>query len=337
MNIAAPQTPSLAYLLRPQAQRSGEMQALWQWIVAEDAKDPDTSRLLTAQEGRALSARLNRRWNVDMPEMAQIEKLNLPGLGGAPSIAAEMIVPHAAKPGCILFVHGGGWAYCDLASHQRAMRLLAQEAGVRVLGIDYRLAPEHPFPAPLEDVLAGWRWLVAEAGRNEALARPLAIAGDSAGANLALSAIMRENELGRPIPHAGMLFYGVFSADLESPSYQRFSTGYGLTQEQMGRFWDWYVPGVGPDSSRFDPVVNQVAASESVLGRLPPLFLNAAGLDVLLCDTLAFAARLDAAGAVHELVIHEGVHHGFMQFSARLEEARRAFRLAGEYFRRKFA
>lgn len=337
MNITVPQRPSLTYLIRPQAGRSAEMQALWQWIVAEDAKDPDTSRQLTAQEGRALSARLTRRWNVDMPEMARIEKFSLPGLGGAPPIAAEMIVPLVARPGCILFVHGGGWAHCDMATHQRAMRLLAQEAGVPVLGINYRLAPEHPYPAPLEDVLAGWRWLVAEAGRNPALAGPLAIAGDSAGANLALSAIMRENELGRPAPHAGLLFYGIFSANLESPSYQRFATGYGLSQEQMRRFWDWYLPGSSPDAARYETIVNQVTAGEAVLAKLPPLFLNAAGLDVLLCDTLALAGRLETAGTSHELVIHEGVHHGFMQFSARLEEARRAFRLAGDYFRRTFA
>ena len=308
------------------------MQALWEWIVAEDAMDPDTSRTLIAKEGRALSARLNRRWNVDLPEMAQIEHLTLPGLAGAPAIPAEMLTPLGARPGCILFIHGGGWAYCDMATHQRAMRLLAQETATRVLGINYRLAPEHPFPAPLEDVLASWRWLVAQAGRDSRLAGPLGISGDSAGASLALSAIMRENELGRPVPHAGLLFYGVFSADLDSPSYQRFATGYGLTRETMAQFWDWYVPGTDPESPRFEKIIDQANAGEAVLARLPPLFLNAAGLDVLLCDTLALANRLAVVGAAHELVIHEGVHHGFMQFSARLEEARRAFRLAGEWW-----
>lgn len=334
MTRAQPPIPDLARLLGPDARRTEEMQALWEWIVAEDARDPDTARTLTAQEGRALSARLNWRWNVDLPDMAQIEVLNLPGLAGAPPIPAEMLTTYGAKPGCILFIHGGGWAFCDMATHQRAMRLLAQETGTRVLGIDYRLAPEYPFPAPLEDVLAAWRWLVARAGHDVALAGPLGMAGDSAGASLALSAMMRENELGRPIPHAALLFYGVFSADTDSPSYQRFATGYGLTQETMAQFWDWYVPGTGPDSARFDKVVDQVSAGEAVLARLPPLFLNAAGLDVLLCDTLALAARLEAAGTAHKLVIHEGVHHGFMQFSTRLEEARRAFRLAGEWWRK---
>ena len=337
MTIAARFKPDLTRLLSPKARRSADMEALWQWIVADDAKDPDSNRDLTAQEGRALYARLNRRWNIDLPEMAKIETLQLAGLSGAPNISAQLLTPTDAKPGCILYVHGGGWAFGDLASHQRTMRMLAQETGTRVLGIDYRCPPEHPFPAPLEDVLAGWRWLVSQSRGNPDLAGPLAIAGDSAGANLAVSCIMRENELGRAAPQAGLLFYGVFSADLDSPSYHRFSTGHGLTRERMAQFWDWYVPGSGPDSARLDPIVNQVAATESVLAKLPPLYLNAAGMDVLLCDTLAFAERLHAAGSAYELVVHEGVHHGFMQFSAKLEETRRAFKMAGSFFRRTFS
>ena len=160
----------------------------------------------------------------------------------------------------------------------------------------------------------------------------MAIAGDSAGANLALGTIMRESELKRRIPAAGLLFYGVFSSDLESPSYRRFATGYGLTQEGMANFFDHYAPGAGPDSARHETLVQPLAAGAAVLARLPPLFLNAAGLDVLLCDTLNFVQRLRHAGAAHELVLHEGVHHGFMQFTHKLEEARRAVKLAAAYF-----
>ena len=338
MKIAAYGLPDQARLLGADARRTPEMEALWQWIVADDAKDSDTGRDLDPQQARALVARLAKRWNVNLPGMASVERLSLPGLAGAPPIAADMIVPHQARVGCILYAHGGGWAFGDLDTHQRTMRMLAQATQTRVLGIDYRLAPEHPYPAPLEDVLAGWRWLVAQsgtdAGKAAGLAGPLAMAGDSAGASLAISAIMRENELQRPIPEAALLFYGIYSADLDSPSYQRFSTGHGLTPEAMQRYFDWYVPGSTPDSPRFDTIVNQVAAGEAVLARLPPLFLNAAGLDVLLCDTLAFAERLRRVGVPHELVVHEGVHHGFVQYSARLEEARRAFALAGEFYRR---
>ena len=335
MTIATYIKPDLSRLLSPKARRSAEMEELWQWIVAQEAKDLDNFRVLTAQEARALSARASRCWNIDLPEMAAIDHLSIAGLDGAPAISAELLTPPDAQPGCILFVHGGGWAFSNLETHQRAMRLLALECGTRVLGIDYRLAPEHPYPAPLEDVVAAWRWLVAQSAHDPALAGPLAIAGDSAGANLVLGCIMHENELGHPAPHAGLLFYGIFSADLNSPSYVRFATGYGLTRERMGQYFDWYVPATSPESRRFDPLVNPVAASGAVLAKLPMLYLNAAGLDVLLCDAVAFAEKLKNAGADFEFVLHEGVHHGFMQFSAHLEESRRAFRMAGDFFRRK--
>ena len=328
------QNIDLARLLSPDARRTPEMEALWQWIVAEDAKDPDTARVLTAQEHRALSARLNRRWNVDLPEMAQMETLDIPGLAGAPAMRARMFTPPDARPGCIFFIHGGGWVICSIETHEQMIRLLAQEARTRVLAIDYRLAPEHPFPAGLEDCQAAWRWLAAQGARTPGLDGPLAIAGDSAGANLALGTIMRESELKRRIPDAGLLFYGVFSSDLDSPSHRRFSTGYGLTQEGMSAFFDYYAPGTGPDSARHETLVQPLAAAEAVLARLPPLFLNAAGLDVLLCDSLNFVDRLRQAGARHEFVLHEGVHHGFMQFTLKLEEARRAVKLAADYFTR---
>lgn len=324
-----------ARLLAPDAGRTPQMEDLWRWICEDDAKDPDFGRTLNAQEGRALSARLNRRWNVELPEMAAVEAFSLPGLPGAPAIAAEMFTPPDDKPGCVLFLHGGGWAYGNLRTHERTMRLLAQETRMRVMGVDYRLAPEHPFPQPLEDCVAAWRWLKERSRHEAGLQGPLAVAGDSAGANLALATMLWELRLNRPTPDAGLLFYGIYSNDLESPSYKRFGSGYGLTQQSMANFFDWYAPGLGPDAPRRDPMVHHVGVSEETLARLPPLFLNAAGLDVLLCDTLAMARRLEAAGAVYELEVHEGVHHGFLQYSARLEEARRAVRLAAGFLGRR--
>lgn len=145
--------------------------------------------------------------------------------------------------------------------------------------------------------------------------------------------MLREIEAGRRLPDLAMLFYGVYSADSDSPSYLRFAKGYGLTRAAMAGLWDLYAPGgAGPGSLRYDKFVSPVAASEATLARLPPLYMCAAGLDPLLFDTIALAERLDAAGATYDLNIHEGVQHAFMQHTARLEEARRAFRLAGEFF-----
>jgi acetyl esterase len=98
----------------------------------------------------------------------------------------------------------------------------------------------------------------------------------------------------------------------------------------MEQFWDWYAPA----GTRADPLVAPAAASEAMLAKLPPLFLNAAGLDVLLSDTLTLAKRLDAAEADYELVMHEGVHHGFMMFTPRLDEANEAIEKAAAFARR---
>ena len=326
----------LVRLLAPDARRTPEMAGLWDWIQAEDAKDPAFGKTLTPSELRALQLRLSHKWNQDLPDVAEARRFTIPGLMGAPPVNVELIVPHHARPGALLQAHGGCWAFGNLDSHQRFKRLLAVETGTALLSVDYRLAPEHPFPAALEDMQAAWRWLVEQAKADARFNGPLAVTGDSAGANLALSLTLREQDLQRPAPQAALLFYGVFSDNLDSPSYLRFATGYGLTQELMQRCFNFYAPGEGPDAVRRDPLVSPLHASEAALARLPPLFLNAASLDVLLCDTLDFAKRLDSVGVSYELALHEGVHHGFMQFSAYLEEARRAIMLAGNFFNRTF-
>ncbi len=127
-------------------------------------------------------------------------------------------------------------------------------------------------------------------------------------------------------------FYGAFRAGTESASYRRFAEGFGLTRAMMGRFWDWYVPPGEPDRRR-DPLVSPLDASDEALRALPPVFLNAAGLDPLLSDTLAFRDRLAAAGVAHELAVTPGVHHGFMQMSLRLAAAREAFAQAAAFYR----
>jgi acetyl esterase len=133
-----------------------------------------------------------------------------------------------------------------------------------------------------------------------------------------------------------LLFYGVLSDDTNSPSYLRFSNGYGLTREGMAKFWDLYVPDDGQSPSRRDEFcVCPVKAPDEILAQLPPIFMNAAGLDPLLCDTLEFAALIEAAGGDFELHVHEGVQHAFMQQTARLAEARRAFSLVGDFYSRR--
>ena len=247
--------------------------------------------------------------------------LHVSGLTGDPDVRIQKFVPPNAKVGALLYAHGGGWAFGDLKSHERLMRLLALETGLTVYHVDYRLAPENPFPAGLNDVRAAWRWLVASQKG------PLLIGGDSAGANLALSTCLLEGEAGRKAPDGAILFYGAYAADFDTQSYLRFAEGYGLTRARMMKFFDFYAP----HSQRTDKAVSPILASEAALAKLPPLYLNAAGLDPLLSDTLALVERLNQAEARFTFDFVDGVHHGFMLMDEKLDAAGEAIKAAAAF------
>ncbi len=249
-------------LLGPGAGRSPAMEAVWDWLIEQDAHVPDWLTLPPA-EARALQDGLTRRWNTERPAMAAVERLTLPG---SPQVVAELLVPHDARPGCIVFFHGGGWAFGTLETYARLARLLAEDTATRVLAVDYRLAPEHPAPAAFEDCRAAWRGVVAR-GHDAAFDGPLAVAGDSAGANLALAVTLAEIHDGGRRPDAALLFYGAYGADPDTPSSRRFAEGFGLTRSAMMRFWDWYAP----PGTRSDFRICPIAASEADVARLPPV------------------------------------------------------------------
>jgi len=298
---------------------SPEMAAIMARLAAEDGHLPDPTTVPPA-EGRAQAEAGNIRWNQDLPPMETAE-LTLPGG------AARLFRPPLAR-GAILYIHGGGWAFCSLATHDRAMRCLAEATGMAVIGIDYRLAPEHPYPAGLDDAVAAWRALPEVLG----LSGPIGVSGDSAGANLALALMLRAQDAGRRLPEFGLLFYGVYAVDHETDSHRRFGPGgYGLTTAKMIRYRDWYAP----DPVTWNqPAVSPLAASDAALRALPPLYLNAAGLDPLLSDTLALGDRLHGLGRADPVRVHRGVIHGFMQMTSALAEARTAFAEAGAWARR---
>ncbi|MBE3640180.1 alpha/beta hydrolase [Mangrovicoccus algicola] len=296
---------------------SATMQAVLDRLAAEDAGLGDPT-LLPPQTGRALAALTNLRWSADLPAVAEARSVMAAGL------PARLVVPENDDgTRAILHVHGGGWAFCSAATHEGAARRLANACGCPVLTVEYRLAPEHPYPAGLEDVLAAW------AARDPA--RRWSIAGDSAGANLALAAMLRLIGQGAELPGTGLLFYGVYGADFDTPSYRAHEFGPGLTRAKMQRYWDWYAP----EAERGHPELAPLLAADDALAALPPLYLNAAGLDPLRSETEALAARLAGLGRSDRFDLVEGVVHGFMQMGPLLPEARDAFARAGEAFQRK--
>lgn len=292
------------------------MKAIIDRLAIEDADVPDWLTL-PAAEGRAQSERNNARWNVDLPAMEMREET----LAGLP--ARTLVPPNDAGNGAILFVHGGGFAFCSQKTHERSARCLALASAAPVVTFDYRLAPENPFPAGLDDVRSAW---AAFAPRYEGRTR--AIAGDSAGANLSMTAMLAGLT---PMPDCAILFYGVFDSDFESPSYRIFADAPGLTRAKMLRFFEWYV---APEKYA-DPLVSPLQASDAALKALPPLYLNAAGIDPLRSDAERMAERLASLGRADTFDVYEGVQHGFLQMTVELPEARQAHEDAGAFFRRR--
>lgn len=300
--------------------------------------DPDMLPILTAMRAappvdyRAMPIEVARDvfeqgmapWVALSPQNLVVDDLSLPGAAGL--LRARLFRPSAEKLPLIVFVHGGGWTFGSVDSHQNEMRYLALKSGCAVLGFDYRRGPETPFPGPLDDVLAVIDTVRAGALEERADAGRLALAGDSAGANLALGALLALRDAGKPLPAAAGLFYGCFAPVFDTQSHRLFGDGaFGLTTERMRWYWGNFLAG-----SAGAPPPN-AAPLGADLGGLPPLYLMAAGLDPLRDDTLVLAERLKAIGAAHEVLVVPGVIHGFLGRAPRLPAAQNALAEAGVF------
>ncbi|MEO9897412.1 MAG: alpha/beta hydrolase [Paracoccaceae bacterium] len=299
-----------------------EMAEVLDRLMKDDEGQPDPT-LLHSTLGRDQAEASNVRWNKDLPEMARVVNLSVKGSSG--DIPCRVLTPLGAPRGTIFFIHGGGWSFCSMNSHERCARLLAIEAHATVVMCDYRLAPEDPFPAGLEDCRLVWDAISNGVGAFSDLNGPYAISGDSAGANLSMATMLdSENK-----PDCGLLFYGVYGADFDTPSYNSCVDGPGLSRDKMKRYWNWYVP----QDDRNNPLVTPLSASDAALKKLPPLYLNAAEIDPLRSDSEQMFARLSGLGRKDQFRIHSGVVHGFLQMTLVLEESRIALADAGKAFR----
>jgi acetyl esterase len=267
-------------------------------------------------------------FNDGRPDLASTEDVAIPAGHGA--IGGRLYRPTTgtAVP-AILFIHGGGWFNCSIDTHDRVARCLAREAGAAVLAIDYRLAPENPFPAGLHDVIGAWRWLRREATALAIDGSRLTVSGDSAGANLALALCLAERDEGRAMPNAAALNYGCFAPDFETASQRRLGDGrVGLTTDRMRWYWTNYI---GPDLEH-PPVL--AAPSRAELAGLPPIHLCYAELDPLADESRLLARALGRAGVAHELVGWRNAGHGFLQLTRDAAIAREAVAAIAEFLRR---
>ncbi len=226
-------------------------------------------------------------------------------------LRARMFVPREARDGTagplIVYYHGGGWVVGDLDTHDQPCRLLANASGARVLSVDYRLAPEHRFPAPVEDALAAFHDVVASAERLGADPTRIAVAGDSAGGHLAAVTAQCAVAAGGPVPAFQLLIYPVTDLVEVAQSRITFAEGFLLTKESM----DWYEEQLlGPSGDRRDQRASPLLAEN--LSTVAPALVVTAGFDPLRDEGEAYAARLRAAGVRTVLRRHDGYVHGFI-------------------------
>jgi acetyl esterase len=283
-------------------------------MLARDGAGQPLLEDLPPPEGRiAVESSFARYWNPGSPEVHRITDILIPAspTGAGHSIPVRLYDPGTQKPApCLVYFHGGGWVVCSVETHDGVCRRLANMSGMMVASVDYRLAPEHKFPAPLDDCLAAVRWLAAEGGPHGIDGARLLTGGDSAGANLALSVATLLRDQGGPALKGAVLIYGVFDTDLDTPSYRAWGGGdYFLSTNRMRWFFNHYLR--GPEDGE-NPLIAPVHAD---LRGLPPLLVTGAEFDPLLDDSYALVDRLRAAAAPHEWVLWKGVTHGCIHMS----------------------
>jgi acetyl esterase len=206
----------------------------------------------------------------------------------------------------VVFFHGGGWVLSSVDGHDHVARRLATLTRALVVSVDYRLAPEHPFPAPHDDCWAVTAWLHEHARTWGGDATRIAVCGDSAGGNLAAGVALRARDVGIPLVLQALVYPCIDDDPSRSPSMRENATGYFLEAADMVWFWDQFVPAAHRNDPRAVP-----ARADDLVG-LAPAFVQTAEYDPLRDEGESYARRLEAAGVPTVLVRYPGVVHGFM-------------------------
>lgn len=240
--------------------------------------------------------------------LARVEERRIPGPAG--TLPARLYVP-AGQPAespapLLVYYHGGGFVFGDLDTHDSVCRFLAAASGASVLSVEYRLAPEHPFPAAVEDAWAAFDWAAANAAELGADPARIGVGGDSAGGNLSAAVSLLAREGGGAMPALQLLIYPVTDPEGTSRSRLTYAEGYILTKADTDAFEAAYLP---DGAARNDPRVSMLHVED--LSSLPPAYVITAGFDPLRDEGEAYALRMREAGTPVALRRHPGLIHSF--------------------------
>ncbi len=258
------------------------------------------------------------------PEVALVRDLTMPGPAGA--MALRLYRPGGSSPErplpVLVYYHGGGWVIGDLDTHDTLCRELANGSGCAVVAVHYRLAPEHRFPAAVDDSIAALQWIHDNAGELALDTGRIAVGGDSAGGNLAAVVALAARDSGGPALAFQLLIYPAADNRRTAPSHERNGQGYLLTGDTIRYFHDHYLPDAAQDLDwRASPLLH------TNLTGLPPAFIVTAGYDPLHDEGLQYAQALTEAGNRSALIDFERQIHGFVLMGKVLDEARTAVRI----------
>lgn len=275
-----------------------------------------------------LRGRIDELWNYRTDSgapMKSIHEVKIQGLDSN-TLDARIYIPNVASGEeslpVLLYFHGGGFIFASLDAVHGPVQLMANEAQVIVVSVNYRLAPEHTYPAANRDAMAAWQWArthVADFGGNPEL---IAVGGDSAGAYLSVATSLALRERGEVLPAAQLLYYPVVDVAAENyPSWHLFGADFGLDKHFIRVASELYVP---DEKQREDIKLSPIR--ESDLSGLPPAIIVSAGFDPLRDQARAYAQKLDEHGVSASYINAASLHHGFLESSGTINDAGRIAR-----------
>ena len=274
----------------------------------------------------AVKALLKKQGKDATPEpVGSVKDVTYPAAAG--NQPARVYTPQGDGPFPVLaYWHGGGWVIADLDTYDASCRALCNAAGCIVVSLEYRHAPESPFPAAADDAYAGYQYVLKNAAAMNGDPKKVAVAGESAGGNLATVTAIRARDRGLQLPLAQVLVYPVTNNDLDTPSYLKYADAKPLNKPMMKWFFAHYV-GNQP-SAATNPVAFPMQAKS--LAKLPPTTILNAEIDPLLNDGVMYAAKLRAAGVAVTQKTFPGVTHEFFGMTAVVDQSKEAVKVAAD-------
>jgi acetyl esterase len=247
--------------------------------------------------------------------VSRVENRSIPGSGG--EIPIRLYYPAGDPPfATLVYFHGGGWVIGNLDTHHAFCHALAKKGGCLVVSVDYRLAPEHPYPAAVEDAYTATKWVAENAAVIQADPDRFSVCGDSAGGHLATVVSMMARDRKGPGIDLQILIYPITDCNFNTPSYMENKEGYMLTRELMKWFWKLFLE---DESDADDPYASPLRAEN--LSDLPPALIITAEYDPLRDEGEAYGKRLQDAGVNVTLSRYPGMIHAFIRMTARLDKA----------------